>query len=490
VSLKFLFLSFFLLSSSWEAIARNKSIVVMGGGGEPAGRTTIFDPEIKNIKDFVKSNHNWKASVSYNGGHAQTEAIIKDGLEGEAPNRPFTQEAFDNMIKEYERKILNGKLIPGDQLLVVISSHGAAKKDSEKTHRISTSGNASQDLLTLEGSNPVSLDKLQRLVDLAERYSVKLGILDFSCHSGNTLALSNPNTCIISSSSPDNFGWAGTDSTFSARFTKAMAPGKSLEDAFLHAFKDRPETSFPMISSPVGKDIQDELYPMMSPYLYFWQENSQLDKLSPHLEQEVLNNQCDIADANLKRIMEFSTQAEAIVNANSKGFSFFKDMDPFAGYEDAIKEYYQLQKQMRDDLKKMNLKALDKKERLCTSFKYKGYPYENCSEWNLKEIATIDYSQYETMLNEQLKAGDLQEAWAKAGLENVNAALKKREELFNKHPEVKRYSTYYKDLPALEKKTRALALNVSRHTQKLYTQLYQERAKVNKEKNPCKSFVL
>lgn len=463
---------------------------MLGGGGEPAGNTTIFDPEIRNVKNFVKASPAWKASVSYNGGHAKTEAIIKDGLENQGPNRPFTEEAFNSMLEEYERKILSGKLLPGDQLLVVISSHGAAKSDSEKTHKISTSGNASQNLITLEGSNPVSLDKLQRLVDLAEKYSVKLGILDFSCHSGSTLALSNPNTCIISSSSPDNFGWAGNDSTFSARFTKAMAPGKSLEDAFLHAFQDRAETSFPMISSPVGKQIQDELYPMMSPYLYFWQEDSQLDKLSPHLEKEVLNNQCEIADANLKRIIEFSTQAEAIINANSKGFSFFKDMDPFAGYEDAIKEYYQLQKQMRNDLKKMNLKVLDKKERLCTSFEYKGYPYENCSEWNSKEIATIDFSKYEMMLNEQINAGELQGAWAKAGLANVNAALKKREELFKQHPEIKRYSTYYQDLPALENKTRALALNVSRHTQKLYTQLYQERAKVNKEKNPCKNFVL
>lgn len=490
MSLKSFLLSFILLSSSWDALALKKDMVLVGGGGEPAGNSTIFDPEIRNIKDFVKSNSDWKASVSYNGGHAQTEAIIKDGLEKEAPNRPFTQESFDKMLKDYERKILSGNLRPGDQLLVVISSHGAAKDASEKTHKISTSGNAAKDLITLEGSNPVSLDKLQRLIDLAERYSVRLGILDFSCHSGNTLALSNPNTCIISSSAPDNFGWAGSDGTFSARFTKAMAPGKSLEETFLQAFKNRPETSFPMISSPVGKEIQNELYPMMSPYLYFWQENSQLDKLSGHLEQEVLNNQCEVADANLKRIIEFSTQAEAIINANSRNFSFMRNMDPFADYEDAIKNYYNLQKKMRDDLKKMNLTKLDNKEKYCKSFVFDSKYYNPCNEWTHKELLTIDYSKYEQVLHEQMKEGDLEKKWAEASLKNIEAALKKREELFEQNPDLKRYATYYKDLPALENKTKALALKVSWHTQKLYTQLYEERAKANKEKNPCKSFIL
>jgi hypothetical protein len=481
-----------LLIASTHAWARSKHAIIMGGGGEPKRTFTIFDREIENFKDFIKKDSAWKVSTTYNGGHSSTEKILSDGLV-KGSVQPFTEKSYDEMLKVYENKILKGEIKKGDQLLVYISSHGAAKKEGDKTHQISTSGGVATDLTTLEGSKTVSLDKLQDLIDLANQKGIKLGVLDFSCFSGNTLALANPNTCIISSAAPDNFGWAGHN-TFSDRFTMAMAPGKSLEELFLHSFADRGDISFPMISTSVGQEIQNELYELMSPYLYKWNQKKSLDNLMPHLENQVIENKCGEADESYKKILAFSDQAEKIITSRPFGFSFFKGSKEFEEFEEAVTKYYELQDRMRDDLTKLHLPFVktkgEKFERFCSSVKEK-ITYEFCAKWTINNLVSMDFEENRKLLEKQLKDKDpYNVARARAGLENLKKGEARKEEILKDHPEFERYHRYYKELPTLVDKTYEMALNVSQKTQVIYKKLYEERSKNQNEKNACKDFIL
>lgn len=484
--------SLLLLMLSTSALAGSKHVMIMGGGGEPERKYTIFDRELTNFKDFVKKNSDWKASTTYNGGHSDTEKILSDGLV-KGPVIPFTEKSYDQMLKDYETKILKGEIKKGDQLLVYISSHGAAKKEGDKTHQISVKGQAATDLTTLEGSKTVSLDKLQGLIDLAKKHDVKLGVLDFSCHSGNTLALANPETCIIASSAPDNFGWAGPN-TFSDRFTKAMAPGKSLEELFLHAFVDRGETAFPMISTSVGKELQDELYELMSPYLYKWSQHKSLNKLMPHLENQVLENKCGEADESYKKILAFSAEAEKIIVSRPRGFSIFGNSNEFAEFEKAVKNYYEFQSSMREDLSKLNLAFIKTKgnefEEFCTSAKH-TYSFKVCPKWTINNLISMDFEENRKLLEIQLNdKNPFEVARAQASLESLNKAQARRNEILKIHPEFERYQRYYKELPSLVEKTNDLAFKVSVKTQVIYKKIYEERSKKSNAKNPCKDFIL
>jgi hypothetical protein len=144
---------------------------------------------------------------------------------------------------------------PGEKLLIQIDSHGAvrSKKSNQLTHGIAD----------IDGEL-VSLDSLKDLTDVALENGVQLGIVDLSCHSGAILALNtqNPNLCLISGSSDENFSY--TD--FSYLFNQELQPGTSLEDAFLKARSVTTSKSYPMINSEVGvlvQNITEEMHKML-----------------------------------------------------------------------------------------------------------------------------------------------------------------------------------------------------------------------------------
>ena len=199
-----LFFLITFLSTTSLAYAENH-LLVLGGGGEPKKDSTIFDNGINNFGENLKKS-NWKYEVSFNGGHKKTESILQMHYSaGVAPITNFTQDNYAILIENYKNKILKGEIKSGDQLMIIISSHGAQRIPGDLTHSISASGGTALDLNKLSGSKLVSLDKLQEIVRLTNDRGIKLGLVDLTCHSGTTLALKNnaPNTCIVTASGPD-----------------------------------------------------------------------------------------------------------------------------------------------------------------------------------------------------------------------------------------------------------------------------------------------
>lgn len=495
LKVSFVITGVFLLLSG-QLLAGESHYVLMGGGGEEEGPETIFDIEVENAGNFLKSNSHWTPDVTYNGGHSNTEKIIENtfGSRG-VKNVPFTEPSFENKIQVYEDKIRNGEIASGGQLLIQVSSHGAIQKDNERTHMISASGHAPNDMTTLEGSKLVSLDALERLASLAEEKGVNLAILDFSCHSGSSLALANSKTCVISSTGPDHFGWANTHSVFQAKFTKGMRKGRSLEDIFIQAVDDKYDTSFPMISSPTGKELQDELYPRLTPFLYDARSESVTKKLVDYLENEARENRCRELPKNFENLISFSQDMENLVK---KKVLFFNRNEDFSGFRNSLSQYYDLQKKILNDISKIEFEAYDEEQRFCEN--YRGQPkdtatprnYMRCSEWSVREILSMDYEKNIDLLNAQLEdeEDEFQRKGLQASIKNFENAQAKSLELLRERPELAEYINYFDNLPELREDSKELAYKVANEFADLYTKVYKNKMKSETEPNPCRDFKL
>ncbi|MGZ3808672.1 MAG: hypothetical protein ACXVCE_11345, partial [Bacteriovorax sp.] len=230
-------LAMLLFCSVSVSYAGDKQLYFFGGGGEPKGNTTIFDGHVKVLSRFINAKgSSWKASQSFNGGHNVTEKIIKSKLQKARSLGNFTESNFSKAMSDLENKL--SSLKSGDQLLLIMDTHGAMNTPNEKSHSVSLSATAALDLKTLSGAKTVSMDEFEKLFTIASSKGVKLALLDLSCFSGNTLKISNKNTCVISATGENNYGFidekTGNDNSpyasFGGRFLERMKEGSNLED--------------------------------------------------------------------------------------------------------------------------------------------------------------------------------------------------------------------------------------------------------------------
>lgn len=497
---KNLILALLVLTNSAFAINSTPSagknyIAIMGGGSEPADKeTTIFDDSMKNLGTFLNRGTAWTPTVSFNGGHTTTESVIRNGIGRRGvTNAPFTKEQYAKIIDDYKKKIESGQIKSGDQLLVWIDTHGALKGDGENAHSISAAdGNAAANLTTLEGAPLVKMDDMQSLIDLAAAKGVKLGIMDNSCHSGASLALSNPNTCIVTASGPSHFGYSNWGSIMGGN----LRAGKTLEDVFLETLNERDDAAFPMISSPVGKEIQDQLYPLATPYFYSYSDNPHHNKLSTFLEGQVLKNQCDQADASFQELLTFSQQVEDVVKPVGQ------TGPKYNAFRNAVSEYQILLEQIRNDLKAMNIASLEQVEAApCAPFqrylpdgKPAGAPEQQCrmKGYSHKELLSTNWdSEIARLTSQQAGIADPEDkGWLGTQIEWFKASKIKTQQLLAANPNYGQFLNYYKNLPELQTRTQTLSSKVSVATQKLYTDLYRAKSRTDTRPNPCKSFVI
>lgn len=229
-------LSFILVLSVCEATwAQKKEALFLGGGGEPAGTSTIFDPALENFADFSLRT-NWKMNVLFDGGHSESEKTASLVTGGK--NKSATVQNLNNEINSYIQRMQSGDLKAGDQLLVQVASHGATNKPGQSSHSVAA----------LDGD--FDLDSLKKLRDLAEKKGVKLAILDYSCYSGSSIGLATDKTCVMSVATPDNLGYASSGSEIS----KNLKPGENLEDVFIKSRTSQlGNPGLPQISTEAGR---------------------------------------------------------------------------------------------------------------------------------------------------------------------------------------------------------------------------------------------
>ncbi|MFA6237570.1 MAG: hypothetical protein WC635_09610 [Bacteriovorax sp.] len=463
--------------------AQALDVVLMGGGGEPpALNTTIFDNALENFAD-AKTRINANVQVSFNGNHSVTKAIIENKIK--VQHTSFTKENYEKLVASTLTKITSGAIPKGGQLMVIIDTHGGTKEPPHKTHSIAMSDSSLSDMTYIRGSGSDSVDRLKVLAEAAEKHGVKLAILDMSCHSGNSLALANTNTCVVSSTGDKHFGYGA----FTQALYDQIKPGASLEEAFLKARLDSYDQGFPMISSPVGKEMNERLYSLFTPYLY-QRHDSNADKITSYIKQVAQCENRDQRDSDFDKLLTEVNGFEKIAGVARSRFL------GEALLKEELIAYKKLQDQMLDDLSKLNYRMLSKVETISypsgnTSNKKKNVNVtENISIGDILDFPHQNLIYLEdrlvVMTKEKYSKSEIDDT--KTSINKIKTVLKRQEELKKSQPELLETTNVFSRIDDQSALIMGKASMISELARKIYDQNYRQEMKMNKMPNPCTDF--
>jgi hypothetical protein len=447
----------------------------IGAGGEDKNKVdTIFDPTIKNMARYVKDSSELIVDVALNGGHAKTEALIKSSFLDAETKTNFLAADYERLIESYKTKLNNNEMVAGDQMMIFIDTHGAQKVGSENSHFVATSAGSANDLNNLSGSEVVNLDKLQSLRDLARAKGVKMAIIDGSCHSCNTLALADSNTCVISSTGPNHYGY----NSFSQKFTSSMSSGKNLEDIFLDVRESDTTPALPMISTPAGQEVASILYEKITPFLYHF--DSKNDKLSPYMNKKQENeSQCI---SNFNSLMDTINAVEEL-NMVTKKVLWWKTKIKkvnLTKLKSLLREYKNSMIYVEDEMEKLDTARLNKMETFKTTRQRASYSW--------KEILTTDFQKNIDGMQTRLLAetNDSNRELIKDLISVYTQAKIKKEELIKTHPDLLHLQEKEATIKNSINSNFFTAAAIGVEERKLYAALY----KKSIAPNPCKDFKL
>jgi hypothetical protein len=474
-------------------ISAENHFVVMGGGGEPLNNPgTQFDTSLENAADFYNANSkNYTTIINFNGGHIKTDKIIDKNFKGAVVRPGFSIENYKAVVNELIEKLKSDPpLIDKNQkILLFINSHGAESKKDQLTHNISASNSELLDMKT-SGPNSIDLDSLAELSKLAEDRGVKLGIIDASCHSGNSLSLGNSKTCVITGSGPNHYAFTN----FGDAIAAALKKGKNLEEAYLEARKKVSGEGFPMISSIAGQQTQQMLYPLLTPYMYFHGEyrGMAMDKIDKYLFNEDAGEMICKREKQFISLQKLLDLAEKMNAFETRGFFWNKKIEgeiDLAILRGKILSYKKTQDDYLKRIKELDLSTLDKKEDIFTDDYLQG-----ANLTSHKDLLNTDYEKIIKIKKEALLDSSLTAA--------KKDELKKLLIFFERSQEIKtdvliRYPQYVQRAKILEeikndeRLTFKIANGIIKEAHKLYTAYYEASSRVNSEMaNPCKDFVL
>ncbi len=470
----------FFLTSNFS-FAENH-LLILGGGGEPQTESTIFD---NGMKDFSKNlkRSKWKYEISFNGGHSVTENILKKKYsKAITPPTDFTRENFTKLIQSYKNKILSGQIRSGDQLMILINTHGAEKEFQESTHSISLSGGAVTNINTLEGSEKASLDTLQEIVKLTNERGINLGIIDLSCHSGNTLALkkNSTNTCIISASGPLHYGFTGSGS-FIENFLSNLNPGISLEEAFLKSRLASVSADYPMISTNENTKIVRDVYDQITPYLYYYAPDE--DKMSPYVLINSSSSQLCKREDEFNDLISKIDGLKSVLKPRRNSFN-----------ADELKRLLFEYKRSQDDIFKaieqMGVFNLDKEEFFLISQNSNDFNTRFKTKFTWLEILHSDIDGMSTYSETLIK--NSKSETEKQDIQSLKELIKqiklKKQQILTENPKLLNYQTYVDLKIKAMKNTEELASQIALQEKKFYEELYR-RSQTNNPNDPCKRII-
>jgi len=481
--------SYFLTLTSTLIISSNvfaeRSMALFGGGGEPKNvNKTIFDGTLNGLDGYLQGNK-WTTQISFNGGHSETEAILSMKFNDAQNKSSFTPGNYNAIIKYYENQIKSGKMKSGDQLMLMIDSHGAVQSGNQSTHQIAIGQAANPtDLNDLKGTPVVSLDTLKSLTDLAKQNGIKLAILDFSCHSGNSLSLANSNTCVISSTGPNHFGY----NTFSDNFISKMKAGKSLEDVFLDTRKATDDNSYPMISSPAGVSINADLYPDLTPYLYYYEKNPNEDKMSNYLLQASSKGGTCARENQYADLLKQLDGLRAITALNME-----KSWPEIANLKKLIGDYKNRQDEYINQLRTWGVQELNRVEQFQGTGTSGKKTEKMNQQYTWREILETDYDAIiSNVTNAKKSAKDPSTiAMFQASIDMHTKGKAKQQEIISQFPSLKDYKQKFKEQVKAMDGTYATANQIALEERKLYDKIYKNlRTEKTSASNPCKDFLL
>lgn len=481
-----------------NALAANHMMII-GGGGEPAcveGATagknarpncekTIFDAPMQSLGTNLK-NGKWNYQVAYNGGHAQSEQILKNDFPSPAKsNSDFTPARYNQMIADYTAKILAGEIKAGDQFVIIINTHGAEETPDSKTHLISASGGAMKNFNTGSGSTLVNIDALANLTKLASDMGVNMGVVDLSCHSGKTMSLKKlaPNACIVTSTGPKHYGFSGP-SAFGDTLLKNFKSGETLESAFLKARLNDTDPAYPMISTDENEQIVAEVYSKITPYLYYY--DPEADKLTKFMNENSSDTIICKRETEFKQLFTSINQLQAAVNGRRDGFNG-EELKSLLG------SYKATQDQILRTANKLGSGLAKKQE----TFTRKVGPYKtnqkNPTATNVTQTLTweeiLSSNPDETIANITKMLPQIKEPYEKAhtlaAIENWKDIKNKKQQIMTTYPEMLTARKTIENMTKQIGENRDTAAKIARQEKKLYDELYRQKQSLNFN-DPCR----
>lgn len=488
LKLRIVHLTLLLFYSFSISYAGEKQLYLFGGGGEPERDWTIFDEGLRTLSQFTNAKESkWKANQSFNGGHKTTEKILSSKLSKARSLGRFNESNLPSVMSGLEAKL--NSMNKGDQLLLIMATHGAINLPDEKSHSVSLSSTEAVDLKTLNGSKKVSMDEFEKIFALASSKGVKLALLDLSCFSGNTLKISNKDACVISASGEKQYSYAyvrdpgdkSTDNTFGGRLLERMKIGSNLEDIFLEARAGSGYQDFPMISTDTGFLLNDLIYKMITPYLLY--NDKSIAEFSgsydvENMQQSLCKTENQYSEIK-KRIEEISNLA-SIPKKLINTAKLEKALDSYRKFQLAYENGLSEAQRVGNEVKEIILsdypdkaKLFEKEDGVSILFA----EYESTSQYFKEEIAKKSNewikNSYQNVYNDLLVKSAIQKDVTKKLSAKSKANIKNFQNLYE-------YS----------QKTKQLAENVATEAKNLYDTLYRASSKKSSESNPCKDFVL
>jgi hypothetical protein len=488
----------FLTTSIGYSADIKKQFYFIGAGGDPDGKTTIFDDDISSVGSFTNKS-DWDTTISFNGGHAKTEEALKSKMSKAHNVGPFIEKNYNALMDEVIGKLKSGELKSGDQLMISIDSHGAKRStgdQAEKTHRVSLSNSSAVELTNLTGASTVNLDKLETIIQLASDNHVKLAITDFSCFSGNLLNIKNDNVCLISASGPDQFSYGSSvvnlgftkiyiANTFAGKFFNSLKKGKNLEELFISARAqsgDAPD--FPMISTNEGSAVNDLIYKLLSPYLNYDNESSRFfDNQYERTGDKFKEQLCKI-DLNHQELLNLLKQYENIKFVMDK-----MNSNEFKTLRIALENYRTYQKNYES-----TLRGKFEVEPEIQSIFVNKFPNDKkfWSRYNPLDFLTLDFDasirSYQKRVENDKNNKMMVATWNSVILE-IKRQKKIAEYVKDNLSDVAKLKLKAQNKAyAQSNVTKDLASKISLEAKKVYDTLYKSYKKP--ESNPCRDFVL
>lgn len=482
---KLLLLLFFLQTFSLQAEAVKTHMLVIGGSGDPRGAETAFDKSLSQIGAYSQNKKEkgelGVSSVAFDGGHFNTESIRNNKFPDISKKQDFTKETYKNELKRFKQLILEGKEIKkGEQLLIYINSHGAIK-GKEKTHSIAAGKNMMTNLDSGSGAELVNLDQIEEIKKLAKEKGVKLGVVDLSCHSGNTINLADENTCVISSTGRDHYAFT---TGFSGTFTANLKPGENLESVFLKTRKETVGADYPMISSPEGQLLERQMYELLTPYLnYRFDVNA--DKLTPELLKIVSDDlyRCEV-NKEFKELNAFLDNMEKITSTNNKNLIMNNksSMIDFEGFKKTLRDYKKIQDQLAGQLKAINADRLGKRVQINE---------KNSYSW--AELINTDWNKWVKWAEQKLSTTGISKNDKETYERNLGVYKKcqqEKEKILKENPGIANYNEIVKKYDDGRKISERWAEKIADYEKKLFDGLYKKYSKEMSKSNICREFKL
>ncbi|MDD4976164.1 MAG: hypothetical protein PHY93_17540 [Bacteriovorax sp.] len=466
-----------------------KQLYLFGGGGGPDGDNTIFDDELNLISQFANSPKSaWKTNYTFNGGHSETEKILQTKFKNATSFGRFSKKNFLNSLQDIEGKLKDLKR--GDQLLLIMNTHGLNNTSDEKTHSIITSPVDGESYKSAEGARFASMDEFEKITALAEEKGVKLALIDLSCYSGNTLRLRKKNICIITTTGENQLGYSdnlGTPKnklmTFEGRFLNGMRKGENLENLFLNSRKDSHFQDFPMISTDAGILMNDLIFKILEPYLVF-----NIQKKYDFSERYDSKN---IPEALCKTQNEFS-EIKKRLKEISELYSIPLSFIETSKLEKTLNAYRAYQLEFEKIYSESQIAGNEVKEIIHRDFPEQAALFDD-EEGNA--ILTLTASREKSMkILKDVMANDKTSSFASIYQESYEKLAQKNKickEISSKvSPASKAIMNKFAKLYIHSNKTEILVNDVASAAKLFYDKLYRTQELNSLENNPCKDFIL